>query len=296
MDRILGTFFSLLTLVIAIAMTIMLVVNFSLTWLWWGSLVLSFVWTIGLGTWIWRGFRKIEIGWEGQLLYLAGRQDYFFPEGWRWAPFPFDIKVADCRQTVIELNKLEVITKDNVPVKIEGSIFRKILDLDKYFSVEESGIKEGLDDIWDQTIRTKIRDMKFDDVLESHDLLGTAMLDAIGARASTDWGIEILRVVVAGIMPDAEVIKDLELKKREELQREGQRVQARHQADLVKFFSGTEKLGDEGPTGPGLSPDLAYEASLVHMDKAEKKKLASNTFGLDVATVKALVEAVTGRK
>jgi hypothetical protein len=65
---------------------------------------------------------------------------------------------------------------------------------------------------------------------------------------------------------------------------------------LIKFFSGHEKLGTDGPEGPGLSPEMAYEASLIHMDKAEPKKLSSSTFGLDPSIVTAIVDELRRRR
>jgi regulator of protease activity HflC (stomatin/prohibitin superfamily) len=264
------------------------------SWSWsWGLLVL---WTIVLGIWAGTGWKKIDIGWRGQLLFLGGRMTGFFNEGWRWAPFPFGIKPADCRKQTLDLKVLEATTIDNVKVFVGGSVVYRVVDLDIYFNAEKQDLENWVDNTRKQVIRTRVRELPQAEVLNMHDDLGKEMETALRNQGSDQWGVEIIQVIMPEIFPDPEVAKDLALLERENLQQKGQRVQARHQADLVKFFSGTEKLGDEGPTGPGLSPELAYEASLIHIDKAEKKKLASNTLGLDVATVKALVEAVTGRK
>lgn len=263
--------------------TIMVFVNFSFSWLW----ILLLFWTIGLGVWSWKGFKKIEVGWKGQLLYLGERQSYTFGEGWRWAPFPFSIKTADCRQTVIKLNSLKVITKDNIEVEIEGSIFRQISELDKYFGVEESGIKEGLDDIWDETIRMNVRDMNLNEVLKSHDTLGKEMIKAIGARASADWGIEILRIVIAGIKPDLKVMEDLELGKREKLQRNGQVVEITHFEKMVK------KLMRPIPKGAGLTREQAIEQVQLALGKASKT-IDAKTISLDAITAGIVAKVLGG--
>lgn len=281
-DRVLG----MLCVVLILAGAVIVFVEFPGTrWLPWLLLV---AWTIGLYVWAKGGLKKIEVGWRGQLLFLGERYQTFFREGWRWTPFPFGVKVTDCRQTVVKLDPLEVITLDNVKVKIDGSIIRQVADLDKFFGVEESGIKQGLDDIWDQTIRANVKATDLEEVLQMHAELGQQVHDAIGVRASESWGIDIPRVIIAGIEPDPEVTKDLALLKREELQREGQKVEFKHFADRVL------ELMAPPPVGPGLSREQAIEQVQLALGKATKA-IDAKTIALDSATA-ALVVAILGRK
>jgi regulator of protease activity HflC (stomatin/prohibitin superfamily) len=284
MDRILSFVCAVLVAVCVIS----LYVFWSASWPTWLLLV---VWTIGLGFWVHSGLKKIEVGWKGQLLYLGKRMPHELSEGWRWVPFPFGIKTADCRQTILKLGQLEVITKaeDNVKVKIDGTIIRKIGNLNKYFGVEESGIKQGLDDIWDQTIRTNVREKTLDEVLGMHEELRNQVHDVMAKQASKNWGIKVLRVVIASIEPaDSEVMKDLELKRREELQREGQKV------ELMHFIERVNELMASPPNGAGLSREQAVEQVQLALGKASKT-IDAKTITLDKTTAE-IVAAILGRR
>lgn len=257
-----------------------------------------------LVSWIWSGWKKIPIGWKGLKTFLGKRTHTKVNEGWQLAPWPQGIEAEDCRQAVIKLEPLEAITKDNIKVTIDGSIVRTITDLFKFLDVNPKEIRQGLDDIWDEIIRRQVRKKELKDALEMHVTLGEYAKKHIHKHSNLNWGIGIVRVMIAGITPtDTKVIEDLELGKREELQRVGQQVQAAHFGALVNFFAGDSPLEIEndvtpGPKTPGpkLSPELAYEAALIHIDKTTPKDISSKTFGLDPATVTAIVNAVMGRK
>lgn len=286
-DRWLGTFCTIFVLVFAL----FVFRSISLSW-WW---VLLFFWTIGLGAWTWSGFRKIEIGWGGQLLYLGQRMNYFFDEGWRWAPFPFNIKCADRRQKVIKLDILEkIITSDNVQVEIEGSIIRQIVDLDKYFGVEEASLKLGLDEIWDETIRNKVADTTLANVLKMHVDLSEETRKAMREAASKNWGIEILRVIVASIKPDPKVADDLALTEREKLQKKGQKVEAGNITALMNMLMKPKSAEDEDKdNNKGLTQDQAYETALFITGKAAPKNVTGFTFSPEILEA---ITKIVGRK
>jgi regulator of protease activity HflC (stomatin/prohibitin superfamily) len=258
--------FALMFLFLAYLSIFEVVLNFSFSWSW-GIL---FLFTIALCLWTKGGLIKLEVGWKGQLLIIGQRTNYFVDEGWHWAPFPFNFKTADCRQTVVKLDPLtKIATRDNVLVEVEGTIIRRILNLHKYFSVEESGIKQGLDDIWDQTIRVQIRKEDLKKVLGLHDDLAKMAYDKMGTRASNSWGIEILRVVISGIKTDPKVAEDLELEKREKLQADGQKIETQNFIERV-----TEMMKS------GLTREQAFEQAQLALGKASKT-IDAKTFNID---------------
>jgi len=234
--------------------------------------------------------KNIPVGYQAQYTWLGERVPVFIEEGWHFVPWPLQLKIIDCRATTVPIDEENIFTIDNVEVKVvKTSLVWKIVDLNLYQNLNPTNLAGLLDDVIDQNVRHKIRKTPWEKVLGME--FSVSEKDII--HDLDQFGIGILKIVVPNIVPVNKEFKEAqELKSKEILQREGQRVQARHHADLIKFFSGTEKLGEQGPKGPGLSEELAYEAALIHMDKAEKKKLASSNFGLDTATAKALVEVV----
>ncbi len=290
-DRFLGISFALLVLY----GTYLLFVNFSFSLEWFTMLVF----TISLGMWTESGHKKVEIGWKAQLLLFGERLNHKMGEGWHWVPFPFSLKSADCRQTVIKLDKIEkVITADNVQVDVDGSLIRQISDLDKYFDVEESGLKQGLDDIWDETIRNKIAHSVLDDVLKMHMDLARGVIEAMGVTASDSWGLTIMRVVIASIKPDSNVAEDLALKEREELQRDGQVIEIAHFDKMVNALVNGGTINATKPNEVifkgGMSREQAIEQIQLALGKVTKT-IDAKTISFDVATI-AAINAFLGRK
>ena len=244
---------------------------------------------MAIALWAWSGLKKMPVGWRGLLLFLGNRQEKEFKEGWRWAPFPFGIKATDCRQLVIKLDPVEAITKDNVMVTIEGSIVRAISNLYAYFGVEETGLKQGLDDIWDEIIRAEVRKLDLDKVLGMQGDIAHNAHVALRNHANVHWGINVLRVVVASIKPvDEKVDEDLALLKREELQRQGQALELKHFAEQVTA------LMKEAPDGPGLTREQAIEQVQLALGQL-KKETRAQAFSFDPATA-AMVAAILGGK
>ncbi len=255
---------------------------------WSGSWILSFLLTVSLWVWAFGGLKKLEVGFRGQLLFLGERQEYLVEEGWRWAPFPFEIKTADCRQNNQKLDHLEVITEDKVRVEIDGTIIRHISDLNLYFGVNESGIQQGLDDIWDEAIRTLVATKKLIEVLKMQVDLGQKAYTAMKDHAKINWGIEITKVVVAGIKPNKEVAEDLALEERERLQKEGQMVEAKHIAGIINLLKKSEVQG-----GAGMSHGEAYETAQVITGKAKPKDIKGFTFNPEIL---AAIAKIVGEK
>lgn len=281
-DRILGVVCALLVIMCIVA--VFKYFSFSLSWF------ILLGWIVGMWIWLKTGLIKIEVGWKGQLLSLGERKDYIMNEGWHWIPFPFTVKTTDCRQTVVKLDVLEkIITRDNIQVSIEGSIIREIFDLNKYFGVEESGIKDGLDDIWDETIRTQVADKDLTDVLKMHAELGEEAHTKMGKQATENWGIKILRVVISSVKPDSKVAEDLALRERENLQREGQIVEFKHFGDRVL------ELMTLPPAGPGLSREQAIEQVQLALGKATKN-IDAKTISIDAATAGLIGSLFGGKK
>jgi len=214
-------------------------------------------------------------------------------EGWNWVWWPLEeIKAGDCRKRIFTLGKIEAITRDNVTVTLGSTIVYQIIDLNEYFSVEPEDVEKGLDVARTEAIRSSVRDKDLEQILNLHQEIGKMVKIAI---EHSDWGIDILQVMISEILPDPKMAETMALRKKEDLEKEGQQTEAQHFANLVNFFSGKEKLTDKGPAGPNLLPELAYEAALVHLGKTKQKKIASNTFGLDKNTMDALVQVVMAR-
>lgn len=256
----------------------------------WGPWFLSLIWVIFLALWASSGLKKIDVGFKGQLLFLGGRRRHIFnDEGWRWAPFPFGIKTADCRDKSQVIDALTVLTSDNVSVSVAGTLVSRIEDLDLNFSVDPESIKQGIDDTWDEIIRTQVVGRTFDEVKVMHVDVGEQAKTALETQATGAWGIRVIRIPVTIKPASDEFVKDLELKAREELQRRGQEVELQH------FISRVNALMAIPPAGPGLSREQAIEQVQLSLGKATKT-IDAKTIALDPVTAGLVGAILAGRR
>lgn len=239
----------------------------------------------GVVSWAWSGLKKLPIGSRGLLLFLGKRQSSEVGEGWHWVPWPYGVIGIDCRQAAIGLSDLEVITKDNVHVRISGSVIREVTNINEYLGVDENTIKQGLDDIWYQIIRNRVVELDLNDVLRMKFELEGQTKNGLNNDADTNWGIKVVRVNIAGIRFDQSVTEDLQLKKRKELQLEGRMV------DTQYFSNQVQRLMLSPPLGPGLTREQAIEQLQLFL--GQQKKL---TFALDPSTAALVAAILEGRK
>jgi hypothetical protein len=236
------------------------------------------------------GMKKIPVGWKAQLLFLWRRIPFTVGEGLQLIPFPFSLKAVDCRQKVLELDPLEIFTSDNVKVEIKGSLVWQVVDLHMRFGLDDASLKKGLDDIWDEAVRGKVRLITLQDLLGMQVILGHEAQVVLGNHSNKNWGLSVVRVIITSISPDKKITEDLEKKTDENLQREGEKVELTHFADRVM------ELMAAPPAGPGLSREQAIEQTQITMGKLTAKTVDTKNFGLDPATTSAIIAAFTARR
>ncbi len=239
---------------------------FTLSWNW----VFLFTWIVLISYLVIQGWNRadIEVGFKGQLLLLGSRLKIIMDEGKNWIPWPFGVKVADMRKVTKELDPVEIFTIDNIKVKIAKlSIVMQIDDLDTYHNVNPQDLNTLFDDIVDSNVREKIRKNSLQDVLGMS-------LGVDGTHISQDltaFGIKIFKVVVPQVVPASDkTLQDLELKKGEQLQQEGQFVEAQHLGKLISFFKTDE--------GGKMNHDEAVRMAKLVTGKANAQNMTEYGF------------------
>lgn len=279
MDRWLGAIFASLLIVF-------LILGFpSGTGFWNGSLFVLLV--LSLAGWGFTGIKNLDVGFKAQLLFLGERKLVFFGEGKRWVPFPFDLKKEDCRTTIIKLDLAKAFCQDNVEIEMEASIARQIINLDQFFGVNPSELKQWLDDLRDQLFRQQASKRGLREALAMSGEVKKEFKEALGERGG-EWGIQITDVVIARITPtNTKVLEDLALTERENLQQAGQLKEAETISKLIEVLRKKQSGGKE------MSEELAHQTALLIADKAEKKKLVN--LGLDPATAEVVLAILARR-
>lgn len=262
-----------------------------MSWIWFGLLA----WTIFLGWWVVNGLITVEIGHRGLLLLFGERQRIQIGEGLRWIPLPFSLKTQDVKLQIMPLDKLRVMTADNVEVTVSATVTYYPDNLYEYLGVEMKDIKQGIDDARDQVIRVRVRQMNLETVLSSNEELGDQLLERLNEDDSDAWGIKITNVVIPQIAPsDSKVAEDLALKTREKLQRKGQIVEIGHFDSMVDLLVNGGQDEDGNIIKGGMDRLRAEEQVQMALGKATKN-IAAQNFSLDPATA-ALVAKFLGSK
>lgn len=147
------------------------------------------------------------------------------------APFIESLQRVDMREIPRPGDRQEVITKDNVVVTVNATIFTQIVDAKAaLFSVANFDI--GIDALARTALRSVIGTMTLDQALSERERINTDV--QMQMEAVTDkWGIRISRIEIVEISPPANILQALALEKQADqekrariLQSEGQQQSA----------------------------------------------------------------------
>jgi len=139
----------------------------------------------------------------------------FFDKG--WPPISLKEQVADFKPS-------DVITKDNVRIKIDDVVFWQVVD-PKLFTYAIANPLIALENITATTLRNIIGEMELDDILTSREYINDKMHKSIDAATDT-WGIKIHRVEVRNIIPPPVIQDSMEKQMRAERERRQAILQA----------------------------------------------------------------------
>jgi regulator of protease activity HflC (stomatin/prohibitin superfamily) len=151
-------------------------------------------------------------------------------------PFFDELQRVDIRETPRTGDRQEVITRDNVTVTVNATIFSQVVDAKlALFSV--SNYYVAIDQLSRTTLRAVFGSMTLDEALSQRERINAVLQEQM--EAVTDkWGIRINRIEIVDITPPAQILQALALQKQADqekraliLQSEGQQQSAVNIAD-----------------------------------------------------------------
>ncbi len=146
-------------------------------------------------------------------------------------PFIYDLTHVDMREIPRPGDRQEVITKDNVVVTVNATIFTQVVDAKQaLFSVANFDI--AIDALARTALRSVIGTMTLDEALSERERINTDVQEQM--EVVTDkWGIRISRIEIVEITPPPQILQALALQKQADqekrariLQSEGQQQSA----------------------------------------------------------------------
>lgn len=156
----------------------------------------------------------------------------------------------DLRETVYDFPKQNVITKDNVNIKINALLYFQVMDPVKA-TYEIENLPDAIEKLTQTTLRNVIGELELDESLSSRDTINTK-LRSILDDATNKWGVKVNRVELQDISPPADIMQAMEKQMRAErdrraavLEAEGQKRAAVLEAEGIKESEITKAEGEK---------------------------------------------------
>ena len=126
-------------------------------------------------------------------------------------PFIDSLQKVDMREIPVPGDRQEVITRDNVVVTVNATIFTQIVDAKQaLFSVKNFDI--AIDALARTALRSVIGTMTLDEALSERERINTDVQQQM--EVVTDkWGIRISRIEIVEIAPPPQILQALALQK-----------------------------------------------------------------------------------
>jgi regulator of protease activity HflC (stomatin/prohibitin superfamily) len=142
-------------------------------------------------------------------------------------PFISTLQNVDMREVPVPGDRQDVITKDNVVVTVNATIFTQVVDAKQaLFSVKNFDI--AIDALARTALRSVIGTMTLDEALSERERINTDVQEQM--EAVTDkWGIRISRIEIVEIAPPPQILQALALQKQADQEKRAQILQSEGQ-------------------------------------------------------------------
>jgi regulator of protease activity HflC (stomatin/prohibitin superfamily) len=106
-------------------------------------------------------------------------------------------------ESVLDVPRQEVITKDNVMVRCDAVVFTQVYDAAKAaYQVED--VRLAITNLALTNLRTVIGSMELDEVLSQRDTINAKLLHTIDS-ATNPWGVKVVRMEIKDLSPPADL-------------------------------------------------------------------------------------------
>ena len=133
-------------------------------------------------------------------------------------------KRVDLREQLLNVEKLDVITKDNVRMEVDTLVFYQILEPYKA-AYEINNPVRAIDELSKTTVRNVFGEMDLDTSLASRED-SNSKLRGVLDEATDKWGIKVLRVEIQDIKPPDDLLQTMKKQMTAERERREQVIQA----------------------------------------------------------------------
>ena len=176
------------------------------------------------------------------------------------APFIDGLQRVDMREIPVPGDRQEVITKDNVVVTVNATIFTQIVDAKQaLFSVANFDV--AIDALARTALRSVIGTLSLDEALSERERINTDV--QLQMEAVTDkWGIRIARIEIVEITPPPKILEALALQKQADQEKRAKILQSEGiQMSAINLADGSAKAAIRAAEGEREAAILRAEGN-----------------------------------
>jgi regulator of protease activity HflC (stomatin/prohibitin superfamily) len=130
----------------------------------------------------------------------------------------------DLRETVLNFPAQDVITKDNVTIRIDAILYYRIVDPRK-IAYEIQDFTDEIEKLTQTTLRNVVGELELDETLSSRDFINSRIREVVD-QVTDKWGIDVTRVELQDIQPPERIAQTMELQMTAERQKRAEILEA----------------------------------------------------------------------
>ncbi|MDY5051807.1 MAG: slipin family protein [Candidatus Mucispirillum faecigallinarum] len=198
-------------------------------------------------------------------------------------PFIETMTIVNMRTIVMDVPPQDIITKDNVSVKVNAVVYFKVLTPEKSI-LEVDDVYYATSQISQTTLRSIVGRFDLDDLLSSREKINKEMQSIIDAQTDP-WGVKIAAVEIKHIDLPAEMQKAMSRQAESERERRAKIILAEGEYQAAEKLAEASRIMGENP----VTLQLRYLQTLSEITSKDNNKATIIPIPID------LIKSITGK-